>query len=265
MTLSRCIALVAWIALLGAGCGAGEERVVVAAGTTVVDSGVMDDLATRYEAFNPAAEISVVGVATAEALELGAQGAASLLITHAPAAEAEFLALYPGAVAVPVFASRFALAAPRHVAASLAGLSLSEALRRIASDQLLFVSRADGSGTHARETAAWTAAGVDPVGNVWFVETGQGMGLTLQVAHQRGGVLLVEVGAWRAAQRFVALVEVSLVLDDALINPYRAIIPTQDPAAEAFSNWLTSADGKAAIVEINEQRFGEVLYVPATP
>ena len=49
-----------------AACGGGEgDQVVVAAGTTLVDSRVIDDLAAAYEAATPGARLSVVGESTA--------------------------------------------------------------------------------------------------------------------------------------------------------------------------------------------------------
>ena len=74
-----------------AACGS-QDRVVVAAGTTVVDSGLVDLIATAYEQSHPGVELSVVGEATAQVLELGRRGAADVLITHAPEAERQFVA-----------------------------------------------------------------------------------------------------------------------------------------------------------------------------
>ena len=55
---------------------AAPTRVIVAAGTTLVDSGVLDELASRYETEHPDVELSVVGESTARGLELGRRGGA---------------------------------------------------------------------------------------------------------------------------------------------------------------------------------------------
>ena len=55
--------------VLIAACG-GSERVVVAAGTTAVDSGLIDALVEAYEAESPGVHLSVVGRATLDVLEL---------------------------------------------------------------------------------------------------------------------------------------------------------------------------------------------------
>lgn len=244
-----------------AACGS-PTRVIVAAGTTLVDSGVLDELVSRYEAENPNIELSVVGESTARVLELGRRGGADLLITHAPDLEAPFVADGLAALYQPVLESRFVLVGP-----PTSGLpaSIEEALTVIAGREDLFVSRSDGSGTHQKEQELWSRAGVDPAGQPWYVETGQGMGLTLQVADQRSAYTLSEIGAFWAAAPFLSLEVAPLADDPVLVNPYQMIVVGGSPgeaAATAFSVWLRSEEGHRVIVSVNRDLFGEVLYQP---
>lgn len=263
--MSRVGAAAALIALAvaAATCGGAEKRVVVAAGTTLVDSGVIEALALAYEMDRPEVEISVVGLATREVLELGRRGAADLLITHAPQQEREFLASQPDASARGLFSSRFLLVGPDESAAALDGLSVADALRRIAEEGLTFVTRADGSGTHDREVALWEAAGVSPDGRPWYLETGQGMGQSLQVADQREAFTLVEEGTFLGAFDVVRLRPVELVGDPAaLANPYAALLPETDDEAERFVEWLVSPAGRSALERVNARIFGVAVYSP---
>ncbi len=250
--------------LLAAGCGSAGQRIVVAAGTTLVDSGLLDDLVAGYESEHPGVELSVVGDATARVLELGRRGGADLLITHAPQAEQAFVAEGRSSRYELALESRFVLVGPSSLASRMPP-AVIDAFRTIAAEGLPFVSRADGSGTHAREMMLWEEAGIDPAGRPWYQETGQGMGLTLQVADQRGAFTLSELGAFRAAQPAVGLGLVDLADEPRLSNPYHVIVVAASPVrgeAERFVEWLLSPEGREAILSANSRLFGEVLYLP---
>ncbi len=103
---------------------------------------------------------------------------------------------------------------------------------------------------------------MDPRGEDWYVETGQGMGPTLLVADQRRALVLVEIGAWLAAQGPIGLVDMELD-PGALHNPYRAMVMSSSrriDGATAFVEWLVSADGEAAIEQANRDLFGVIVY-----
>ncbi len=259
MTLACLIAL----PVLSA-CGS-SERVVVAAGTTLVDSGVLAELVNQYEQEHPGVELSVVGESTAQILELGRRGGADVLITHAPDLEAEFVADDLAALYQPVMESSFILAGPPGVA-SQSPLKVADSFREIARRGDLFVSRSDGSGTYQKELELWNLAGVEPSGLPWYIETGQGMGLTLQVADQRGAFVLSELGVFLAAAPVLSLEMVPVDDDLLLTNPYQIIVvkgTPVEPAAAAFAEWLGSSEGAEALVAANLELFGEVIYQPA--
>ena len=244
-----------------ASCG-GQERVVVAAGTTIVDSGLIDLIASAYEESHPGIELSVVGEATAQVLELGRRGAADVMITHAPEAERRFVAAESPTRYVEVFVSRFVLVAPPGQADRLARMDVVDALQAIADEGLTFVTRADGSGTHAAERSLWASAGIDPTSSTWYLETGQGMGLTLQVTDQMAAITLTELGAFVSAAGVLSITEVDVQLGPAAHNPYHAtVLASGGPEAERFVDWLTSAAGQAAIRAANTELYGsEQIY-----
>jgi len=253
--------------LLGAACtGSDPERVIVAAGTTVVDSGLVEWLIDVYRTTGAEESFSVVAASTAEALSLGASGGAELLITHQEALEDEFLAEHSEAVAAPAFTSRFLLVGPAEEPNRLEGAEIVDAFTEIAADGLPFVTRRDGSGTYAKERELWALAGIDPADEEWYTETGQGMGFTLQVADQRSAYVLTEDGAYRASTGTISLVPVDAGAPAGLLdNPYRAIVvdPGANPAAHRFVDWLSREAGREALLAANEALFGEVVYSPA--
>lgn len=240
---------------------ASQQRVIVAAGTTLVDSGLLDAVALEYEAEHPGVEISVVGEATARVLDLGRRGGADVLITHAPQLEAAFVADGLADVYELALLSSFVIVGPDGTGL---GGTASEVFREIAARQMPFVSRADGSGTHETEVRLWSAAGIDPNGEDWYLETGQGMGLTLQVADQRDAVTLSETGTFLAARSSLSLIEVPATgLPE---NPYHVIVVADSPdvgAARDFVEWLLSDEGRETIVDLNRRLFGRQVYSPA--
>jgi tungstate transport system substrate-binding protein len=245
-------------------CGS-SARVVVAAGTTLVDSGLLAKLVSEYESEHPGIELSVIGEATAQILELGRRGGADLLITHSPDLEARFVADGLAALYQPVLESRFVLAGPPEAAAQMPS-TVGDAFREIAAREDLFVSRSDGSGTYQKELELWNLAGVDPSGRSWYLETGQGMGLTLQVADQREAFVLSELGALLAAAPVLSLEIVSLDDDAVLRNPYQATVvkgTEVEAAATAFAAWLGSSEGTRALTAANLDLFGRLVYQPA--
>jgi tungstate transport system substrate-binding protein len=138
-------------------------------------------------------------------------------------------------------------------------------MRTIARRGWTFTSRADGSGTWATERRLWKDIGVDPTGAPWYLETGQGMGLTLQVADQRRAFVLTELGAYLAADETFDL-DILPVEDPRLANPYHAIVVAGSAVsteAGVFVDWLLSEDGQAAVHDLNVELFGEDVYTPS--
>ncbi|NIA24398.1 MAG: extracellular solute-binding protein [Gammaproteobacteria bacterium] len=248
------------IAALLVGCARGD-RVIVAAGTTLVDSGFLDAVIEMYESEHPGVEVSIVGDATSRALELGRRGSADLLITHAPDQERRFVDEGLAFRYAPFVDSRFVIVAPP--GSGLAG-SPEEILRVIAQRSFPFVTRADGSGTNAKEIELWQDAGINPADRPWYLETGQGMGFTLQVADQKNAATLAELGAYLAAASTLSLVPVSSD-DPRLVNPYHLIVvahASNRGAAADLAEWLLSPDGRAAEKRVNQELFGTIVYEP---
>ncbi len=256
--MRRLAAVLVIAATTATGCSS-SGRVVVAAGTTLVDSRFIERVLAEYETDD---RISVVGVSSLEALALGDGGSADLLITHLSEAEEAFLVTHPDARQHGVFTSRFLLVGPPDQTVVQEGVSIVEAFRAIGAAEAPFVSRGDGSGTASKEREIWARAGVDPTSSPWYTETGQGMGFTLQVADQRGAFTIVEEGTFLTIE-LISLLPIALEDGRLLTNPYRITL-VDNPAAraEALFTWVASPAGREAIVAANNELFGEVVYRP---
>ena len=246
------------------GCSPDETRVTVVAGTTLVDGRLLERVTADYEARRPDVRLSVVGAPTARALALAEAGSADVTITHDPSLEERFISEGRAELAAEVFSSRFILAGPRRASAALRGLTAADAFGRIAEHGHLFVSRADGSGTHQVEREIWDRAGLDPAGREWYVETRQGMGLTLQVASQKEAFVLVELSVFLTAEETIGLVDAALD-PVGLENPYRAMAVKGSPVTDeslAFVEWLGSQGGREAVRRANLELYGTEIFEP---
>ncbi len=259
--LGRWLLIAPALALLAAGCSSsGQTRVVVAAGTTLVDSQFMAEIVEAYAEVEPATVLSVVALSSAQAISHAEAGDADVIITHNREALDKFLAAHPHSVRFDVFVSDFFLVADPEI--DLVADSIEQALSVVADGAQLFVSRDDQSGTNEAELKAWDASGIDPSDEPWYIRTGTGMGSTLQVTDQRHGVTLAEHGAYLASESVLSLVRVDNTL---IINPYDLTVvdPEAETAAVAFAEWITSPDGVDVIENANLKLFGKQVY--ATP
>jgi tungstate transport system substrate-binding protein len=251
--------IVLGIAVVLAGCSSGDqERVVVGAGTTLVDSQFMAEIVATYSDVEPSTDLSVVALSSAQAISVAEAGDADVIITHNRDAIDQFLDENPEAVRSDVFASEFFIVADPSIV--LVADSIEDALSSIASRSLPFMSRDDGSGTNAAELSAWQRAGIDPSGEPWYFRTGTGMGSTLQVTDQRHATTLTEHGSFLASEQALSLVRIEFTSMD---NPYDLTVvdPFGNVAALAFAEWLTSPDGVVAITNANEKLFGQQVFV----
>ena len=68
----------------------------------------------------------------------------------------------------------------------------------IANNKSGFISRSDSSGTHSAELAIWDKANFDPVksSGVWYFETGQGMGPSLNIAVAKDAYVFTDRSSW---------------------------------------------------------------------
>ncbi len=255
----------AWIAIVGlmilvsTACGASSEsRVLVAAGTSLVDSEFMAHLVESYRSVDPDTSIAVIGLSSAEAIAHADAGNADVIITHNHEALDEYLSEHPESVRRDVFASTFFVVTDSTI--ELRVTSLQDALRVVAERGYPFVSRDDGSGTNAAELRAWESIDFDPSSEPWYIRTGTGMGATLQVANQRHGITITEEGAFIASAPVLTLRSVA---NTVIPNPYdlTLIDPQANGAAALFVEWLTSPAGTLAIEDANNDLFGTQVYV----
>ena len=144
--------------------------------------------------------VKTVAVGSGEALALGADGNADVLLVHSPAAEQQYMAQGHGLTRAAVMHNDFVLLGPKNDPAHAARAGdTAKAFAAIAAAHAPFASRADQSGTNAKELTLWARAGVKPTGG-WYIRTGQGMGETLTIASQKQAYTLSDRGTYLATE-----------------------------------------------------------------
>jgi tungstate transport system substrate-binding protein len=249
----------------GGGAGSSDDRgtMLLATTTSTRDSGLLDELLPTFEEAS-GCSVKTLAVGSGEAMELGARGDADALLVHSPAAEEEFMADGHGASREPVMHNDFVIVGPADDPALIAKAgSGPAALADIAGAKDTFASRADESGTHAKELELWDAAGVEPDGS-WYVETGQGMGETLTIADQKEAYTLSDRGTFLATENLDS--ELLVEGGEELLNPYHVIVVSGDdvntPCAQEFSSWITSPGTQQSIADFGVAEYGEPLFFP---
>jgi tungstate transport system substrate-binding protein len=257
------------IAALAAGSASAETRIKCASTTSTQNSGLFDYLLPLFEK-KSGIKVDVVAVGTGAAIEIGKRGDADVVLVHAKNQELK-------AVEEGFFVNRhdvmyndFVIIGPPSDPAKIKGLkSATEAFKKIAESTSPFVSRGDKSGTHTKELAIWKEAGIDPKGQKWYMEVGQGMEKTQRVANEKRAYTLTDRGTWLATKDKDKL-EMVVVLegDPMLFNQYgvMAVNPAKhknlkNQEAMVFINWLISPEGQAAIGDFKDKH-GNKLFVP---
>lgn len=253
------------LAFGAAGAGASRDM-ILATTTSLQDSGLLDVLLPRFEASYPY-RVKTIAVGSGEALRMGEQGSADVLVVHSPADEEEYMAAGFGKERKELMSNDFVIVGPPGDPAGVRGRPAADALRTISGVGSVFVSRADASGTDKKEKGLWKKAGLAPAG-AWHLETGQGMAETLRIASEKAGYTLTDRGTFLAVKARLALAV--LVEGEAdLLNVYHVITvnPEKHPGAdirgaEAFMEFLLSPDTQKVIGEFGKDKFGVPLFKP---
>jgi len=258
------------------------EVLTVSTTTSLYDTGILENVVAPAfkEKYN--IELRFIPKGTGGAIMDAKNGASDAILVHALSREQAFMEEGYG-VNRKVFAYNFfVIVGPKDDPAGIRGLSVTEALKKIAEygkahpDQPVWVSRDDGSGTNTKEMALWKTAGFDfeeLKNEKWFGTTGAGMGNTLLYTSERKAYTLSDIGTYLKYQK-EGKIDLNVLVDkgEQLINVYAIIIINPEKiggkdfdGAILLAKWLTSEEGQKAIAEYGKKEFGRPLFYPAIP
>ena len=266
--LKLALAAYATLALAVPVSRAADNFIIVQSTTSTQNSGLFEHILPLFTK-KTGIEVRVVAVGTGQALKNAQKGDGDVVLVHSQPDEEKFVADGWGVERYPVMYNDFIIVGPATDPAKIAGMKQApEALKKIAEAQTPFASRADDSGTHKAELKLWHEAGVDPKASSgsWYLETGSGMGATLNIAVGKQAYALTDRGTWLAFANkgdFKVMVEG----DNKLFNQYGVILvnPAKHPnvkaeQGQAFIDWLTGPEGQAGIA--NYKIDGQQLFFP---
>ena len=258
-------------------------RLVLATTTSTQDSGLLDVILPDFEA-RYGADVEVIAVGTGQAIELGQNCDADVVLVHARKQEDAFVNDGFGVNRQDVMYNDFVILGPPSDPAGIKDMTDAGAtFKKIAETQSPFISRGDNSGTHTKEQSVWEATGltlleaadIDPTKPYkrpegdWYQSVGQGMGAVLTIANEQQAYTLSDRATYLARTLEGTELEIMVEGDSRLFNPYGVIEvnPEKCPAvnttgAHAFVEWLTSLETQQLISQFGAAEFGQALFVP---
>ena len=248
---------------------AAETRIRMASTTSTQNSGLFDYLLPIFEK-KTGIKIDVVAVGTGASIEIGKRGDADVVFVHAK--EQELKAVEEGYFVNrhDVMYNDFVIIGPTSDSAKIKGVkSAPDAFKKISESGASFISRGDKSGTNTKELSIWKKAGIEPAGQKWYLEVGQGMEKTQRVADEKRAYTLTDRGTWLATKDKDKL-DMMIVLegDPTLFNQYGVMAVNPEKAktvkykeAMEFVNWIVSKEGQDTIAAFKDKN-GNPLFIP---
>lgn len=244
-----------------------KTDLILATTTSTQDSGLLDVLKPDFEEKNNY-NLKIIAVGTGQALEMGTRGEADVLLVHAPAAEEEIVKSGDAINRQKVMYNDFILVGPAEDPAKVKGLTVPETLKKITESKASFVSRGDDSGTHKKELELWQKSSLDPksLGDA-YIEAGQGMGATLQIASEKQAYTLTDRATFLAQKKNMPNTEIIVEGDESLLNIYHVMQVNNEKhdkvnaaGSKAFVDYMTSEETKKIIKEFGTDEYGEPLF-----
>lgn len=245
-----------------------QKNIILATTTSTQDSGLLDALIPVFEK-KTGYFVKTIAVGSGQAMAMGQKGEADVLLVHSPEAEQKFVADGYGINRRLVMHNDYIVVGPASDPARIRGVkATTEAFKKIAATQSLFISRGDNSGTHSKEKGIWKAAGLKYDGEKWYQQTGLGMGQTLNVASEKQAYTLADRGTYLALKKRLSA-DILAEGDAILLNIYHVIEanPAKFPkvnaaGGKAFADFMVSREAQDMIKTFGVDKFGSPLFFP---
>ena len=247
------------------------DKVLMMATTTSTDNtGLLDDLAPYFTKAT-GIELKWTSVGTGKALKMGENCDVDVLLVHAPPAEKTYVEKGFGVNRREIMYNDFVIIGPKRDPAGIKGKNVIDALGAVRAKGAVFASRGDNSGTNKKEISLWKSTGAAvPDKDAWYVQTGQGMLATINIAAERNGYTMTDRGTYikyADTMKGNPPLKVLVEQDEILLNQYSVLAINPDRCtsakfdlATAFSDWLAGAEAQGLIRDF--KLLGQPLFVP---
>ena len=239
--------------------------------TSTKDSGLLTEILPDFEK-KTGWKVEAISVGSGEAMKLGENGEADVLLVHSPAAEKAFV---DGGHAdstgrLDVMYNDYVIIGAENDPAGVKTASpfdAAAAFEMIAGKSSPFISRGDQSGTHSKELSIWKTAGIDPRGD-WYVVAGSGMGAVITMADEKQAYTLADRATWLSYSAKTDLEIVSEKDPSGILNNQYGVICVnpdknariQHDGAVEFQKWITSPAGQELVGTFGVAQFGAPLF-----
>ena len=239
-----------------------EDKIIIASTTSTYDTGLLNLLNEEfYKKYN--VRVQVLSLGTGQAIRTAKDGNAEILLVHHKPSELDFMNNGYGAERHEIMYNDYVLVGPKNDK----GLckSVQQKLEEIHTNNFLFISRGDDSGTHRKELEMWNLADIKINKNKkWYLSVGQGMGSTLLIANEKKGYTLSDRSTWIAFNKRDNL---KIVCEDfpPLFNQYGIILVNSQlnnnlnyKDAKIYIDWFKTEEVKELINNFKSK--GEQLF-----
>lgn len=252
--------MIVWLCLilLSTDIFANRNTLLLATTTSLEDTGFLDYLIPKFE---NDAKINVkwIAIGSGAALELGKNCDVDVILTHDPDAEKNFIASDYGIGITKVMYNDFVIVGSVNDPAHIKNKNIVDALSNIEATRNIFISRGDRSGTAEKELELWRYAHINlPQKSVWYLQSGQGMIATLNMADAKKGYTLTDRATFLKyiSNSKASSLEILVQNQLNLFNQYNVIVVNPKYCknvnagyANQFKDWLISVSTKKLIAD----------------
>jgi tungstate transport system substrate-binding protein len=248
-----------------------NKTLMMATTTSTANTGLLDELIVPKFLKDTGIEIKFVAVGTGKALKMAENCDVDVVLVHAPSAEQAYVDKGVLMDRKELMYNDFVIIGPESDPAGVKGMQVAEALKTIAAKQAVFASRGDNSGTNKKELSLWKAAEMAvPEKADWYVQTGQGMLPTINIANEKNGYTMTDRGTYikySDTKGGNPPLKVLVEGDKVLFNQYSALAvnpgkcqSAQYDLAKQFIAWMATPETQAAIGDF--KLLGKNLFIP---
>lgn len=242
-----------------------KGKIILSTTTSTQDSGLLDVILPDFTK-KTGWEVDTVAVGTGEALKMGENGEADVLLVHAKSKEEEFIKAGYGVKRYDVMYNDFVVVGPTEEIEK--NEDVKSTFQAIFDNQYPFVSRGDESGTNTKELSIWKTLNLAPDQNLNYISSGQGMGATILMADEKGAYTLSDRATWLTTKKKTSL-DIICEKDTQLLNYYGviAVNPQQNSkinkeGANDFVDWILSDETQTLIGSFGMDEYGQSLFTP---
>lgn len=259
----------------------GSDQVLIVTTTSVDQTGLIGELEKQFVEQYNLTKIEWIVKSTRAALNEGRNCSVDIVMVPDKEAEDQFIAEGYGLNRRYFASNYYIIVGPESDPAQIRGMTAVQACKAIAEGAatnatILFISRGDNSGTHAKERSIWEKAGLNysAISNTdvssWYVNAGADIGPVLTMASEKHAYTIVNAAVFTTDDTNLSLVRLVDEGDDDLINIYSVMMVNTElcpqvnvQGAQDWINFLISNDTQDFLREYGKEKYGDAFFIPA--